>query len=154
MVIHKSVGPHLNIIPNNLFVDTNKNVAIFGGLCTEANLQRKSGPFPDQIASEASDVFSLGLCFLYFLQQVVNANFGFGTTTTTTEALFQRQLEYSRVVVKGKSLLEFLTTTLSQMVAFQPERRPTLAKLIQQLQNCPSKMPQKLAQIEVGKKVE
>jgi hypothetical protein len=111
-------------------------------------LQKKSRQwaFPEKIASEVSDVFCLGKCFLYFLQQVLNVNFGFGEPTNVS---LHRQLEYLRTVVKGKTVLEFLTTILCQMVAIQPECRPSLDALCQQLEKYQSKSVHAIRKIKM-----
>ncbi len=122
---------HLNITPSNLYLDVKKDVAIFGGFRANSNFFQSPWSFPEQVASEASDVFSLGMCFLYYLQQILNVNFGFGGPKKVS---LRRQLESLRSIVKGQSLLESLTTILCQMVGSQSEQRPLLAELARELE--------------------
>jgi serine/threonine protein kinase len=119
-------GFRLHICPNNLFVKRQTNTAVFGGISMNLSAKNPLWTAPDPRPSRASDIYSLGLCFLFYLQKVLKVNLKFGQETKMS--VLQR-VERMKALTKENMVLSSLVQMLSQMVDHNPTSRPLLCDL-------------------------
>ncbi len=126
-MIHENVGLHLNINPTNLFLDTTHDTAVFGGF---GNTTKFLSPIENVIwrskdgtPSKSSDIFSLGLCFLYFLQKVLNVDVEFGRKSKHSLGV---RLKRIQILTKRNKGAASFVDILTEMV----QKRPKPAEII------------------------